>query len=203
MLVKRAVWLLLLLAVVAHAATNMWIRTGEAYGIEPRLLYAISKVESGVRPLIISVNYKKLTKPQEQKLYSMLKSRNISYKKYLKVVEIDSKNSVTARGVIEFLDQNSYPSFDIGLMQINNVHKEKLAKMKIPLYALLNENTNLSVAADILWECYKKHRSNDRAINAYNGAIVGNSYYTKVSAELRKLLLLHENGSKRLFYRVI
>lgn len=200
---KRIFWLLVLLAVGAHAVTNIWIRTGEAYGIEPRLLYAISKVESNVRPLVVSVNYHKLTKPQEQKLYTMLQNRNISYKIYSKVVEIDSKNSVEARSVIEFLDQNHYPSFDIGLMQINNMHKEKLSKMKIPLDALLNESTNLSVAADILWECYKKHRSNDRAINAYNGAIVGNSYYTKVSAELRKLLLLHENSSKRLFYRVI
>ncbi len=200
---KRIFWLLVLLAVGAHAVTNIWIRTGEAYGIEPRLLYAISKVESNVRPLVVSVNYHKLTKPQEQKLYTMLQSRNISYKIYSKVVEIDSKNSVEARSVIEFLDKNRYPSFDIGLMQINNMHKEKLLGLKIPLEALLNESTNLSVAADILWECYKKHRSNDRAINAYNGAIVGNSYYTKVSAELRKLLLLHENSSKRLFYRVI
>jgi len=200
---KRVFWLLLLVSVSVHAVTNMWIRTGEAYGIEPRLLYAISKVESDVRPLIISVNYQKLTKPQEQKLYSMLQSRNISYKKYSKVVEIDSKNSIEAKGVIEFLDQNRYPSFDIGLMQINNMHKEMLATMKIPLSSLLNENINLSVAAGILWECYKKHRSNDKAINAYNGAVVGNTYYTKVAAELRKLLLAHENSSKRLFYRII
>lgn len=200
---KRIFWLLLLLSVGAHAVTNIWIRTGEAYGIEPRLLYAISKVESNVRPLVISVNYKKLTKPQEQKLYLMLQSRNISYKMYSKVVEIDSKNSVEAKDVVDFLDQNHYPSFDIGLMQINNMHKEMLATMKIPLSALLNENINLSVAAGILWECYKKHRSNDKAINAYNGAAVGNTYYAKVFTELRKLLLAHENSSKRLFYRII
>lgn len=200
---KRVFWLLLLVSVSVHAVTNMWIRTGEAYGIEPRLLYAISKVESDVRPFIVSVNYQKLTKPQEQKLYSMLKSKNISYKIYSKVVEIDSKNSAEAKGVVDFLDQNHYPSFDIGLMQINNMHKEMLALMKIPLSALLNENINLSVAAGILWECYKKHRSNDKAINAYNGAVVGNSYYTKVAVELRKLLFAHENSSKRLFYRII
>lgn len=203
MLMGRVLWLLVLLAVGAHAAANIWIRTGEAYGIEPRLLYAISKVESNLRPLVISVNYKKLTKAQEDNLYFMLKNRNISYNTYSKVVEIESKNIVEARGVIDFLDHNRYPSFDIGLMQINNMHKEMLAGMKIPLHELLNESTNLSVAANILWECYKKHRSNDKAINAYNGSSVGNSYYSKVSAELRKLLLLHENGSKRLFYRII
>ncbi|MDD5372329.1 MAG: lytic transglycosylase domain-containing protein [Sulfurimonas sp.] len=200
---RRVLWLLMLLAVGAHAAANIWIRAGEAYGIEPRLLYAISKVESNLRPLVISVNYKKLTKSQEDKLCFMLENRNISYNIYSKVIEIDSKNIAEAKGVVDFLDHNRYPSFDIGLMQINNMHKETLAGMKIPLHELLNESTNLSVAANILWECYKKHRSSDKAINAYNGSSVGNSYYTKVSAELRKLLLLHENGSKRLFYRII
>ena len=87
---KRIFWLLVFLAVGAHAVTNIWIRTGEAYGIEPRLLYAISKVESNVRPLIISVNYHKLTKPQEQKLYTMLQNRNISYKIYSKEREIEN-----------------------------------------------------------------------------------------------------------------
>lgn len=200
----QRVFLLLFFSILtAHAATNIWLATGQAYGIEPRLLYAISKVESNVRPLVISVNYKKCSQAQERNLYAMLQKRNISYKKYQKVVEIDSKNRAQAKEVIDFLDYNRYPSFDIGLMQVNNIHKERLAMMKIPLYALLNENINVSVGADILWGCYKKHRSTDKAINAYNGAIVGNKYYAKVSAELRKLLLAHENGSKRLFYRII
>lgn len=199
----RVFWLLMSLMVGAQAATNMWIRTGEAYGIEPRLLYAISKVESNLDPLTISVNYTKLTKAQYDRLCIMLRNNSIPYKTYNTVVEIHSKNSHQAKGVVEFLDYYRYPSFDIGLMQVNNVHKDVLKGMNVSLQELLNENTNLSVAAGILWECYKKHRSNDKAINAYNGALVGNSYYAKVSAELQKLLLPHENDSKRLFYRVL
>lgn len=199
----RVFWLLMLLMFSAQAATNMWIRTGEAYGIEPRLLYAISKVESNLDPLVISVNYTKLTKIQRDKLYIMLQNNRIPYNTYTKVVEIHSRNSAQAKGVVDFLDYYRYPSFDIGLMQINNMHKDVLKGMNVSLQGLLNENTNLNVAAGILWECYKKHRSNDKAINAYNGALVGNSYYAKVSTELQKLLLPHENDSKRLFYRVL
>jgi soluble lytic murein transglycosylase-like protein len=199
----RVFWLLMLLMFSAQAAANMWVRTGEAYGIEPRLLYAISKVESNLDPLVISVNYTKLTKVQRDKLYIMLQNNRIPYNTYTKVVEIHSKNSLQAKGVVDFLDYYRYPSFDIGLMQINNMHKDVLKGMNVSLHGLLNESTNLNVAAGILWECYKKHRSNDKAINAYNGALVGNSYYGKVSAELQKLLLPHENDSKRLFYRII
>lgn len=199
----RVFWLLTVLIVSAQAAANMWVRTGEAYGIEPRLLYAISKVESNVDPLMISVNYTKLTKAQRDKLYIMLRNNNIPYNTYTKVVEIHSRNNLQAKGVVNFLDYYRYPSFDIGLMQINNIHKEVLTEKKVSLHELLNENTNLNVAAGILWECYKKYGSNDKAINAYNGALVGNSYYAKVSTEFQKLLLPHENDSKRLFYRIL
>lgn len=200
----RRVWLLWILLVVgAQASTNMWVRTGEAYGIEPRLLYAISKVESDHRPLVISVNFKKLTKFQLDKLCLTLKSQNIPYNIFTKVVEINSKNTLQAKYVINFLDKNNYPSFDIGMMQINNIHKGMLSKMNISLYQLLNEETNLKVASGILWDCYKKHRSNQNAINAYNGKLNDNPYYSKVSAVLHNLLLPHENDSKRLFYRIL
>jgi hypothetical protein len=88
-------------------------------------------------------------------------------------------------------------------MQINNIHKETLNAHKVSLHALLNEDTNLNVAAGILWECYKINRSNYKTISAYNGSKRGNAYYAKVSAELQKLLLPHESTSKRLFYRVL
>ncbi|MBA3026208.1 MAG: lytic transglycosylase domain-containing protein [Sulfurimonas sp.] len=200
---KRVCLLLVLLVVGVHAATNMWARTGQAYGIEPRLLYAISKVESNLRPLVVSVNFTKITKTQRDKLYGMLQSKRIPYHTFTKVIEIDNQNISQAEEVINFLDTNRYASFDIGLMQINNIHKETLKTHKISLHTLLNEDTNLNVAAGILWECYKKNRTNYKTISAYNGSKRGNAYYTKVSAELQKLLLPHESSSKRLFYRVL
>jgi soluble lytic murein transglycosylase-like protein len=181
----------------------MWTRTGQAYGIEPRLLYAISKVESNLRPFVVSVNFTKISKTQRNKLYSMLQNKRIPYKTYTKVIEINNQSSSQAIEVIDFLDANRYASFDIGLMQINNIHKETLKTHKISLHALLDEDTNLNIAAGILWECYKKNRTNYKTISAYNGSKRGNAYYTKVSAELQKLLLPHENSSKRLFYSVL
>ena len=200
---KRVCLLLILLVVSAYATTNIWARTGQAYGIEPRLLYAISKVESNVRPLVVSVNFTKLTKMQRDKLYALLQNRQIPFHTYTKVIEINNQNIAQASEIIDFLDANKYPSFDIGLMQINNIHKETLKAHKVSLHTLLDEDTNLNVAAGILWECYKKHRSNNKAINAYNGKLRGNTYYAKVSVELQKLLLPHERTSKRLFYRVL
>ncbi len=199
----RALLLWIMMMAAANAATNMWIRTGDTYGIDPRLLYAISKVESDLHPLNISVNYKKLSKMELDKLYLMLKNRGIPYKTFTKVVAIENENITQAKYVINFLDNNHYPSFDIGLMQINNIHKDVLAGMKISLHSLLNQETNLNVSAAILWECYKKHGSTSKAINAYNGRVAGNPYYSKVSAELQKLLLPNESSSKRLFYGVL
>lgn len=187
----------------AQATTNMWVNAGQAYGIEPRLLYAISKVESNLRPFVISVNYKKLSYSQREGIYRMLKNKNISHHTFTKVIEIDNKNIFQAQQVISFLDSNHYPTFDIGLMQINNVHKKTLAKNGISLYALLNEDTNLHVAAGILWTCYKKHKSSHKAINAYNGRTIGNTYYSKVFTVLNNLLLPSEDASKQLFYCVI
>jgi soluble lytic murein transglycosylase-like protein len=200
---KKICLLLIMSVISAYATTNIWANTGQAYGIEPRLLYAISKVESNVRPLVISVNFTKITKTQRERLYGMLQNRRIPFHTYTKVIEIDNQNIAQATEVLDFLDSNRYTSFDIGLMQINNIHKETLQTHKVSLRALLNEDTNLNVAAGILWECYKKHRSNYKAINAYNGQVRGNAYYAKVSAELQKLLLPHESSSKRLFYRVL
>lgn len=187
----------------AQATTNMWVSAGQAYGIEPRLLYAISKVESNLRPFVVSVNYKKISYSQREGLYRMLRNKNIPFSTFTKVIEIDNKNISQAKEVISFLDGNHYPTFDIGLMQINNVHKKTLAKNGISLYSLLNEDTNLHVAAGILWTCYKKHQSSYKAINAYNGKIVGNNYYSKVFMVFNNLLLPSENASKQLFYCVI
>lgn len=182
---------------------NMWLKTGEAYGIEPRLFYAISKVESNLRPLVVSVNFTKTTPAERQLLYTVLKYKRIPHRTFTKVIEIDNQTLSQAREIIAFLDSNHYKSFDIGLMQINNIHKEELKANKISLFDLLKAETNLHVAADILLKCYKKHRTPYKAINAYNGKLIGNNYFAKVSAEFQKLLLPHENRSKRLFYTIL
>ena len=200
---NRAWLVLLLLCVSTQMYANIWQKTGQAYGIEPRLFYAISKVESNLQPLVVSVNFRKMNYSQRQKLAAFIRSKNIPYKTHTKVIEINSRNISQAKELVNFLDRNRFVSFDIGLMQINNIHKTELRAKGIPLTALFNEETNLKVAADILWKCYEKHGSTHKAINAYNGRVIGNPYYSKVSAELKKLLLPHENSSKRLFYRIL
>lgn len=198
------IWLVwIFLVISANATTNMWVSTGNAYGIEPRLLYAISKVESNLRPYNVSVNYKKISKAQQERLYKFLKYRNIPHYTFTQVIEIQNKNLSQAKAVVNFLDKNHYASFDIGLMNINNIHKKSLAKKHISLINLLDENVNLKVAAGILLNCYKKHGSSYEAINAYNGKVKNNPYYSKVFSVLQNLLLPNEDASKELFYCVL
>lgn len=200
---KKIILIIALISLNLMASKNVWISMGEAYGIEPRLLYAISKVESNITPLVVSVNHTKITQAQLDTLTKALSRSNIAYKKLNIVLQIYSKNMQEAKAVIEYLDKNNYASFDIGLMQINNIHKEMLAKKNIPLSALLDEKINISIGAQILWDCYKKYGSKEKALNAYNGKLVNNDYYQKVLSELDKLLLPHENNNKNLFYRIL
>ncbi|MDX9813746.1 MAG: lytic transglycosylase domain-containing protein [Sulfurimonas sp.] len=200
---KRVILFVFLLTFELMASKNIWIATGQTYGIEPRLLYAISKVESNIAPLVIALNHKKTPPAKLNKLTKALSISKIPYKKYQTVLQIHNQNTQQAKAVIAYLDTNGYESFDIGLMQINSIHKESLAKKNIPLDALLDEKLNISVAAEILWNCYKKHGTKEEALNAYNGKVKNNDYYKKVLAELDKLLLPHEKQNKKLFFRVM
>ncbi len=188
---------------VQASTGTIWSMAGATFGIDPRLLYAIATVESNHRPLSISANYKKMTSLQKQRLLKMLRIKRIPHNTQTKVISIESRSLSEALEVITFLDYHRYPSFDIGLMQVNNIHKERLQKEGIALHQLLLPATNLKVAAEILSDCYKKHRNNRNAINAYNGKLYGNPYYSKVENELKKLLFPHEKSSKRLFYQIL
>lgn len=199
----RLLFLWIILIIGAQAATNIWINAGNAYGVEPRLLYAISKVESNLEPYCISISYKRLSKQKKETLYKLLKEKDIPHYTYTQVIEVKGENLDQAKTVINFLDKNNFPNFDIGLMQINNYHKKSLARRGISLEKLLDEDVNLKVASGILWYFYKKHGSYHEALNGYNGRVKKNPYSKKVFAVLKKLLLPHEKTSKRLFYSAI
>ncbi|MDD3325172.1 MAG: lytic transglycosylase domain-containing protein [Sulfurospirillaceae bacterium] len=200
----RKVLLLTLLPMLLFAKSyNYWINAGERFGIEPRLLYAIAKIESNVDRFLISVNFKKLSQQEIKHLLNTLNKKKIEHIKYTKVISIKSKNLDEAKYVIDFLSKNNYPSFDMGIMQINSVHKDLIEKSGMSFYDLFDEKINTQVGAFILSECFKRHKNNKNAINAYNGKIDGNPYSTKVLVELQKLYLPHEKYKTRLYYRVM
>lgn len=200
---QKILFLILMFISSLFAEKNIWINTGKNFGIEPRLLYAISKVESNVTPLVVSVNHTKITPIQEKKLLDALNYAQVPYVKYPKTIEIRNRNQREAKQVIAFLDYYKYASFDIGLMQINNIHKETLAKENISLQSLVDAHINVKIGAKILLDCYKKHRSFEKTLNAYNGKLEGNDYYAKVYKEFQKLLLPHESSTKNPFYVMI
>ncbi len=58
-LVSRLGWLLLL-GVPAHALA-CWDQAGQRYGVSPQLLYAIARVESGLKPQAINLTHQQRT----------------------------------------------------------------------------------------------------------------------------------------------
>jgi len=188
-------------AAQANQGENIWVKVGQIYGIEPRLLYSIAKVESDLDRYIVAFTASKMTPEQAQKLSTFLKQKGIESKQHTKVIAIKSKNKYEASHVVHFLYTNNYPRFDMGIMQINSIHKPLLDKANISLYDLFEPKINIQVGAYILATCFAKHKNNKDAINAYNGKINDNPYSAKVFKEFQKLYSSYQKDKTKLYYR--
>lgn len=80
---------------------------------------------------------------------------------------------------------NKNGTSDFGLMQINEIHLKRFKNLTKD--DLLIPNINVYLGAEILKRCVLKHGLNWRALNCYNGKIVGNSYSNRVIENLIKL----------------
>ena len=180
---------------------NVWVKVGQIYGIEPRLLYSIAKVESDLDRYVVAFNANKMTAKQAQDLQVFLRQRGIESKQYSQVIAIKSKNKSDASHVVYVLYTNNYPRFDMGIMQINSIHKPLLDKANISLYDLFEPMVNIQVGAYILATCFERHKNAKDAINAYNGKINDNPYSSKVFSEFKKLYSSYRAGETKLYYR--
>ena len=52
---------LFLWAAQANQSENIWVKVGKIYGIEPRLLYSIAKVESDLDRYVVAFSFNKMT----------------------------------------------------------------------------------------------------------------------------------------------
>lgn len=195
---------LLLLPLLLHAATqadNIWMKVGKIYGIEPRLLYSIAKVESDLDRYVVAFSFTKMTPTQAKELSAFLAKNRIESKQHTKVIAIRSRSKYEASKVVHFLYTNNYPRFDMGIMQINSIHKPLLDRAGISLYDLFEPKINIQVGAYILATCFEKHKNPKDAINAYNGKIDGNPYSAKVFKEFKKLYGSYQSGKTKLYYK--
>lgn len=191
----------LMWAAPANQGENIWVKVGQIYGIEPRLLYSIAKVESDLDRYVVAFSADRMTPEQAQRLSTFLKQKGIESKMHTKVIAIKSKNKYEASHVVHFLYTNNYPRFDMGIMQINSIHKPLLDKANISFYDLFDPKINIQVGAYILATCFAKHKNNKDAINAYNGKINDNPYSAKVFAEFKKLYSSYQKDKTKLYYR--
>lgn len=194
----------LLFPLFVFAATNgenIWVKVGTIYGIEPRLLYSIAKVESDLDRYVVAFSFNKMSPKQAQELSTFLAKNRIESKQHTQVIAIRSKNKYEASKVVHFLYTNNYPRFDMGIMQINSIHKPLLDRAGISLYDLFEPKINIQVGAYILATCFERHKNAKDAINAYNGKINDNPYSAKVFKEFKKLYGSYQSGQTKLYYR--
>ncbi len=196
----RLLMLLLLPLFVWGQSENIWVKVGKIYGIEPRLLYSIAKVESDLDRYVVAFSADRMTPKQAEELQEFLKRKGIESKMHTKVIAIKSKNKYEASHVVHFLYTNKYPRFDMGIMQINSIHKPLLDKAKISFYDLFDPKINIQVGAYILATCFARHKNNKDAINAYNGRINDNPYSAKVFKEFKKLYSSYQKDKTQLYY---
>jgi hypothetical protein len=193
--------LMLIPLFLLSATETIWEKVGKVYKIEPRLLYSIAKVESDLDRYVVAFSYTKMTPEQVNKLSEFLSLNHIESRQYSQVISIKSKNKHEASRVVYFLYTNRYPRFDMGIMQINSIHKPLLDKAKISFYDLFDPKVNIQVGAYILATCFERHKSTKDAINAYNGKIDDNPYSAKVFKEFKKLYTNYQTGKTKLYYR--
>jgi len=89
--------------------------------------------------------------------------------------------------------KNKNGTKDIGLMQINTVHLDRLKRdYGIDANLLFDVRINIAVGAQILSKCIRKHGYTEKGINCYNGKTVNNPYAKKVMHAMSQY-----NGTKR------
>lgn len=184
-----------------QANENIWVKVGQIYGIEPSLLYSIAKVESNLDRYVVAFSAHKMTPKQARDLEAFLKQKGIESQMHTKVISIRSKNKYEASHVVHFLYTRNYPRFDMGIMQINSIHKLMLDRANISFYDLFDPKVNIQVGAYILATCFAKHKNNKDAINAYNGKIKDNPYSAKVFKEFKKLYSSYQKDNSKLHYK--
>ena len=205
--IMRYTVLLLMFSLFMYAAPvdnrteNIWIKVGKIYHIDPRLLYSIGKVESDIDRYIVAFTFNKMSPKQAQDLSTFLRQNNIESKQHSQVIAIKSKNKMQAVAVVNYLYNNNYPRFDVGIMQINSIHKPLLDKAGISFADLFDPVVNIQVGAYILSKCFQRHGQHNYkdAINAYNGKLDGNPYSGKVINEFEKLYGSYKPNQKLVF----
>lgn len=91
------------------------------------------------------------------------------------------------------INKNKNGSTDIGLMQINTIHKDKLNSLNLTLNDLYNPEVSVYFGARVLKSCFNKFGFNYKGLNCYNGRVTNNKYNIKVLNQIRKIALKRTN----------
>jgi len=171
----RWVWGIFLLAGAVFA--NCFVEAGQYYGVNPWLLYAIAKTESGLNPYAVEVISRKklpLSCPYRYKrgkyYYSCFPQ---NYYEALRIVRIAQKHNA---------------NFSIGLMQVNKVWLKEISKYGYGIENLFNWCNNVKIGAWILARCISEYGNSWKAVDCYNKGIRGARGWSHYTILVRKNL---------------
>lgn len=83
------------------------------------------------------------------------------------------------------LNKNRNGTYDLGIMQINTIHRKTLEKYGISQESLWNPQININVGAWVLAGCIQRNGYTTKALDCYNGDKTGR-YSKKVMKMLKK-----------------
>jgi hypothetical protein len=158
---KKVVFFFFAVFLFANEYNFFFKKTGDYFNIDPKILIALSKIESNFNKNALNVN---INKHNYKKLVKFLKIHQIPYKfKKFKYISFNI-NGFNYKEVYNFLTKNSY-SFDFGLMQINSSNIKSFLDFqlmfKYPFY-------NIYKGAYILRSCFDRGGDAFMVISCYN-----------------------------------
>lgn len=162
-----------------------------AFGVDMKALKeAIIEVESAKNPYAFCVTESDAVKKHELREY--LGSINVKYKTKVSdsgrtIFSILPKNKITAVQIVNFLYDNHYKNYDVGIMQINRANFKKH-----PVY-YLDREVNVNAGLDIVRRCYSYYLKQ----NAYEKQMYGQDQF--VVRNLIRALECYKYGARDSF----
>jgi len=141
-------------------------KIGNYYNIDYRILKTIAVIESGLNSNCININIK--NKNQYKRAVFFLRKEKIKFKQYRGQMISFKVNKQNYLDVLRFLDKYKY-SFDIGIMQINNLHAKTFFMQEL---LLTNPFYNIYIGGKILRECFDKSKDAYQTISCYNSGSI-------------------------------
>jgi len=85
------------------------------------------------------------------------------------------------------INKNKNGTYDIGIMQINTIHLDKLNELGLDRKDLFNPRINIYFGGYVLANCFNRFGVTIKGLTCYNGLVAGNPYGYEVYRIIKKV----------------